>query len=156
MPRFSWESPINKAEASIKVAKGPCIGIEGQRTKEMQMHSTSWESPIKKAEASTSDAAPPPDVVASFMFGSFGPGADADPPRAPQPPFLRDPLTRTPCASPGFPASFYPNGSVALRNARTRTRTNTLPIAVGTRGKRRRLSPKTSARACAVWCGVMQ
>ena len=37
---------------------------------------------------------------------------------------------------------------------RTRTRTNTLPIAVGKRGKRRRLSPKTSARACAVWCNA--
>jgi hypothetical protein len=36
-----------------------------------------------------------------------------------------------------------------------RTRTNTLPMAVGTRGERRRLSPKTSARACAVWCNAM-
>ena len=39
---------------------------------------------------------------------------------------------------------------------RTRTRTDTLPITFETRGEKRRLSPKTSARACAVWCGVMQ
>jgi hypothetical protein len=38
---------------------------------------------------------------------------------------------------------------------RTLTRTNTLPLAVGKRGKMRRLSPKTSARACAVWCNAM-
>ena len=41
--------------------------------------------------------------------------------------------------------------SRARMRTRTRTRTNTLPIAVGARVKRRRLSPKTSARACAVW-----
>jgi len=44
---------------------------------------------------------------------------------------------------------------VVIVPPRTRTRINTLPMAVGTRGDWRHLSPKTSARACAVWCNAV-
>ena len=84
-----------------------------------------------------------------------GPGSDP-PGRTPSRPSLqssaRTPPVRGPGGAPTGPASPRPS---PRSSATGRTRTNTLPMAVETRGERRRLSPKTSARACAVWCSTM-
>ena len=42
---------MNMAEAWIEVTRRPCNGIEGRRTKEMQLRSFTWDSPMIMAKA---------------------------------------------------------------------------------------------------------